>query len=95
MLLFQKEKIKKKSREEKMGIGFYASFLLPAMSSCLLSLSVTEWSQMSYWRCCAKTSHAIQSLELSSLSTLGISPGGQDGAVPLPTGVLHTAQPHS
>lgn len=52
MLLFKKEKIKKKSWVDKMEIGLCASFLLPAMS-CLPSLSVTGWSQISYWKFCA------------------------------------------
>lgn len=70
-----------------------ASFLLPAIS-CLSGLSVTEWSQMCYWKFCAKTSHTTKSLELSSLNSLGVSLRGQDGTVPLPPG-CYTAQPHS
>lgn len=71
-----------------MEVGLCASFLLPTMAR-LPSPSVTEWPQMSYWKFCAKTRHTTQSLELSSLYSLGISPRGQDGTVPLPPGVLH------
>lgn len=76
-----------------MKTGLCASFLLPAMS-CLSSLPVTEWSQMTYWKFCAKTSHTMQSLELSSLNSVGISLRGQDGTVLLPPG-CYMAQPHS